>query len=88
MHGQSKECKQDQLDELLNCEKPNDKWIHVFELWTSQRVYRLFTDSYDIKQQWIFTITAIIKEIGTNQGEGGYTEPKIMLPTSFGLVSN
>ena len=34
---------------LLNCDFPNEKWIHAIEIWTVKRIYRLFTDNYDTK---------------------------------------
>ena len=53
------------------CEKPNDRWIHAFELHTPQRMYRLFTDNYDVKQQWVFTLNAYLKHRQTPSNAQG-----------------
>ncbi len=47
--------------QLVECEKPNAQWIYAFEIITANRTYRLFTDSYDTKQQWVFTILSYLK---------------------------
>ena len=36
---------------ITSAEKPKD-WVHVLEVHTTSRVYRLFSDEYDVKEQW------------------------------------
>lgn len=45
--------------QLSASEKPRDGWIHVLEIQTTKRVFRLFTDSYDVKEQWFFALNQI-----------------------------
>lgn len=40
--------------------QPSDKpklWEHVFEFVIPQRSYRLFSNSYDVKEQWVYAIS-------------------------------
>jgi hypothetical protein len=42
------------------CLAPSEKpkaWEHVFEFVIPQRTYRLFSNSYDIKEQWVYVIS-------------------------------
>ena len=36
-------------------DKPKD-WPHVLEIHTTSRVYRLFSDEYDVKEQWFYAL--------------------------------
>ena len=46
--------------QMLSSEKPKDGWIHALEIETTKRCYRLFSDSYDVKEQWFFALNQIV----------------------------
>ena len=46
--------------QLSPSEKPNGAWTHVLEIQTNKRCYRLFSDRYDIKEQWFFALNQIV----------------------------
>ena len=41
-------------------DRPRDGWIHVLEFETNKRIYRLFSDNYDVKEQWFFALNQIV----------------------------
>ena len=40
---------------ITAADKPKD-WVHVLEIYTTNRTYRLFSDEYDVKEQWFYAI--------------------------------
>ena len=46
--------------QMTPSEKPKDGWIHVLEIVTIKRTFRIFTDRYDIKEQWFDALNQIV----------------------------
>ena len=46
--------------EISESEKPGQGWDYVLEIHTMKRYYRLFSDSYDTKEQWFNVLKQIM----------------------------
>jgi len=46
--------------EISPSDKPRGDWTYVLEFETPSRCYRVFSDNYDIKEQWFYALNQVV----------------------------
>ena len=54
---------------LTTAEKPDSEWVHVIEIHTTNRVYRLFSDDLVVKEQWYLAIDDFLRDRAKQEEE-------------------
>lgn len=46
---------------LTSSKCPGDGWTYILEIFTLKRSYKLFSNSYDVKEQWFYALRQVVK---------------------------